>query len=148
MLRRARPEDADAVAEILTAARAAQAWFPRLHTPEEDAAFVRERLLPDYEVWVAEDDGSVVGFAAVQGDVLGHLFVHPDAQGRGVGTRLLDKAKELRPDGFDLWTHQVSEARAFYDRRGLVVVELTDGSTTMEKLPDVRYRWRPESRAR
>jgi putative acetyltransferase len=148
VLRRARPEDAAAIAAVLTAARAAQAWFPRLHTPDEDAAFVRDLLLPDYEVWVAEDAGRVVGFAAIHDDMLGHLFVHPDAQGAGVGTCLLDKTKELRPRGFDLWTHQASEARAFYERRGLVAVELTDGSTNMEKLPDVRYRWRPGSAAR
>ena len=133
---------------MLTAARAAQAWFPRLHTPEEDAEFVRERLLPEHEVWVADEDGRIVGFAALHGDELGFLFVDPVAQGRGVGTQLLEKTQQLRPEGFDLWTHQVSEARAFYERRGLVVVELSDGSTTMEKLPDVRYRWRPGSDAR
>jgi GNAT superfamily N-acetyltransferase len=149
VLRRATPEDEAAIAEILTAARAAQPWFPQeLNLPEENRWFVRELLLPQYEVWVAEEAGRVVAFAGLQDDVLGHLFVHPSAQGHGVGTELLDLAKRERPNGFTLWTHQASEACAFYDARGLVAVELTDGATTRERLPDVRYAWTPGSAAR
>jgi len=145
MLRRATPEDADAIAGVLTAARAAQEWMPQLHTADEDRGFVRDLLLPSHDVWVAEEDGDIVGFAAVKDAVLGHLFVHPDVQGRGIGTVLLGKAKELLPHGFTLWTHQPNEqACRFYERRGLDAVEYTDGATNMEKLPDVCYAWRPE----
>jgi GNAT superfamily N-acetyltransferase len=147
VLRRATETDADAIADVLTAARAAQAWFPPLHSPEETRVFVRERLLPGHETWVVERDGRLVAFAAITGDHLGHLFVHPDAQGRGIGTALLEHTQRLLPDGFSLWTHQASEARAFYEARGLVAVEFTDGSTTMEKIPDVRYAWRPRAPA-
>ncbi len=143
MLRRASPQDAEAIATVLTAARAAQPWFPQLHTPAETLDFVRERLLPEHDTWVAADAGRVVAFAALRGDVLDHLFVHPRAQGHGLGTLLLDKTKELCPDGFSLWTHEASEACAFYERRGLVAVERTDGSGNEERLPDVRYAWRP-----
>jgi GNAT superfamily N-acetyltransferase len=147
VLRRATPNDADAIAEVLTAARAAQPWFPQIHTPQENRRFVGDRLLPEHDTWVVEDDGRVVAFAAIRGDVLDHLFVHPDAQRSGIGTALLEHAQSLLPDGFSLWTHQASEACAFYEARGLVAVELTDGSTTMEKLPDVRYEWRPSAPA-
>jgi GNAT superfamily N-acetyltransferase len=141
--RRATAADAQAIADVLRAARAAQPWFPPLHTPDETLWFVQERLLPEHETWVVEDDRRVVAFAAIKDDVLGHLFVHPDAQQRGIGTALLEHTQLLRPDGFSLWTHQASEACAFYEARGLVAVERTDGSTNMEKLPDVRYEWRP-----
>lgn len=147
MLRRASAADADAIAEVLTAARSAQAWFPPLHSPEETRAFVNDRLLPQHETWVVEQDGRVVAFAALTDDHLGHLFVHPDAQRSGIGTALLEHVQRLLPDGFSLWTHQASEARAFYEARGLVAVEFTDGSTTMEKIPDVRYEWRPHAPA-
>jgi GNAT superfamily N-acetyltransferase len=143
VLRQATPADTDAIADVLRAARAAQPWFPPLHTPEATRRFVRQRLLPDSETWVVEEDGRVVAFAALQGDVLGHLFVHPDAQRNGIGSALLEHTQRLRPGGFSLWTHQASEARAFYEARGLQAVEFTDGATTMEKLPDVRYEWRP-----
>jgi GNAT superfamily N-acetyltransferase len=143
VLRHATEADADAIADVLTAARAAQAWFPPLHSPEETRRFVHDRLLPAHETWVVEEDGRVVAFAALIDDHLGHLFVHPDAQGRGIGTALLEHTQRRLPDGFSLWTHQASEARAFYAARGLVAVEFTDGATTMEKIPDVRYEWRP-----
>jgi GNAT superfamily N-acetyltransferase len=145
VLRRATEADADAIADVLGAARAAQAWFPPLHSPEETRWFVGQRLLPGHDTWVFEEDGRVVAFAAISGDHLGHLFVHPDAQGRGIGTALLEHTQRLLPDGFTLWTHQASEARAFYEARGLVAVEFTDGATTIEKIPDVRYEWRPRA---
>jgi GNAT superfamily N-acetyltransferase len=145
VLRRATAGDADAIADVLTAARTAQAWFPPLHSPEETRGFVRERLLPGHDTWVVESEGRVVAFAAITDDHIGHLFVHPDAQGRGIGTALLEHTRQLLPEGFSLWTHQASEARAFYEARGLVAVEFTDGATTMEKIPDVRYEWRPRA---
>ena len=145
MLRRATADDADAIADVLRAARAAQAWFPPLHSPEETRWFVGERLLPRNETWVVEEDGRVVAYAAIHGDHLNHLFVHPDSQGCGIGTALLEHTQSLLPGGFSLWTHQASEARTFYEARGLVAVEFTDGATTLEKIPDVRYEWRPRA---
>ena len=131
---------------MLTAARAEQAFFPPVHTAEDNCWFVRERMLPTEEVWVVEESGQIVGFAALGAEVLGHLYVAPRAQGRGIGRLLLDKAKDRRPGGFTLWTHQPNvRARAFYEREGLTAVEFTDGSTTQERVPDVRYVWRPAS---
>jgi GNAT superfamily N-acetyltransferase len=144
VIRRATADDVDAIADVLASARAEQAWMPPIYTAESDRRFVAAVLLPEHEVWVAEDDEAVVGFAALKGDLLGHLFVRPDAQGRGLGTALLDKAKERLPGGFTLWTHQPNEqARTFYERRGLLAIEFTDGATNMEQVPDVRYAWRP-----
>jgi len=147
VLRHATGADADGIADVLTAARAAQPWFPPLHSPDETRGFVRDRLLPDHDTWVVEENGRVVAFAAIHADVLGHLFVHPDAQRNGIGTALLEHTGRLLPDGFSLWTHQASEACAFYEARGLVAVEFTDGAITMERLPDVRYEWRPSAPA-
>src|SRR6266508_6353186 len=106
MIRRATAEDADAIAHVLTSARAEQEWMPKIYTPEGDRSFVRHKLMPTHEVWVVEEEGSVVGFTALQGSLLGHIFVHPHAQGRGVGRALMKETKRLRPEGFTLWTHQ------------------------------------------
>jgi GNAT superfamily N-acetyltransferase len=144
VLRRATPEDVEGVTEVFIAARAQMEEFlPVLHTEEEHRWFVRELLLPSHEVWIAEEDGRIVGLAALKGDLLGHMYVHPSAQGRGVGAALLQKTKDDRPGGFTLWTHQPNErARRFYDAHGLEAVEFTDGQTNEEKVPDVRYAWR------
>ena len=144
MIRRATQDEADTVAGIFTAARAEQHFIPSLHTAEDHRWFFREIAFPNQEVWVAEAEGEIIGFAAINENVLGHIYVHPRAQGRGIGRALLDKVKERRSDGFTLWTHQPNEgARRFYEREGLVAVEFTDGAGNMEKVPDVCYEWRP-----
>jgi ribosomal protein S18 acetylase RimI-like enzyme len=144
MIRRARPEDAEEIGETFVASLETLTFLPRLHTPDETRRFIREIVPRDHEIWVAEDNGRVVGLAAIGDDTLGHLYVHPDAQGRGLGSALLDKTKELRPDGFTLWTFpQNDRACSFYERRGLRAVQFTDGGRNEEKLPDVQYEWRP-----
>jgi GNAT superfamily N-acetyltransferase len=96
------------------------------------------------EVWVAEDEGAVVAFAALEGNDLAFLYVAPEAQGRGAGTLLFERARELRAEGFELWVFQRNAgARRFYERHGCVLLLETDGSANMEREPDARYAWRP-----
>jgi ribosomal protein S18 acetylase RimI-like enzyme len=119
-------------------------YVPRLHTPEEDLAYVTRALYPGNEVSVAELDGRVAGFAVLTDDQLLQLHVAADAQNRAIGTALLLRAKERRPGGFTLWTFQRNEgARRFYERHGLRVVQSTDGAGNEEREPDVQYAWRP-----
>jgi ribosomal protein S18 acetylase RimI-like enzyme len=148
MIRRARPEDAEAIAETFTASfETLLTFLPSLHTHEEHRHFINEIVPRDHEIWVAEDEGRVVGVGALGESTLGHLYVHPDFHGRGHGTALLDKAKELRPDGFTLWTFPANEwACRFYERHGLCPIEYGDGSGNEEGVPDVRYEWRPNRR--
>lgn len=118
-------------------------FLPRLHTHDEDRAFVRD-LVDRHEVWLAAEQGRVVGFAALSTAKVEQLYVHPEHQRRGVGAALLAKAKERQPAGFTLWVFQQNEgARRFYEASGLELVELTDGSGNEEKTPDARYEWRP-----
>ena len=145
MIRRMAPEDADAVAETFVAStETLLAFLPEVHSREEHRRFITENVPRDHEIWVAHENGRIVGFAAVGADTLGHLYVHPDHQGRGHGTDLLDKTKELRPGGFTLWTFPANErACRFYERHGMRAVEFGDGSGNEEGVPDVRYEWRP-----
>ncbi len=100
------------------------------------------------EVWVAELDERPVGFVALgsrAGAVyLQHLYVLPEHQRHGVGSELMAHAKARRPDGFRLWVFQANEvARRFYEKHGLRLVELTDGSGNEEEEPDALYEWVP-----
>ena len=57
----------------------------------------------------------------------------------------MDRAKERRPGGFQLWVFQQNaNARRFYERRGFVLVRETDGSGNEERTPDALYAWSPE----
>ncbi len=143
LVRRAVPEDAADCAEVVIEARraAGQAFPPSVHTVEEDRAFFARRVC-DHEVWVAETGGEVVGHLDLDGHWIHSLYVHPRAQGQGVGAALLDLAKACRPEGFGLWVFATNErARRFYRRQGLLELETTDGSGNEENAPDVRVVW-------
>jgi len=143
-VRRAKPSDADAIAAVFIRSYESLTFLPRVRTHAERREYVRDVLLPQHEVWVAEEDGRVVGFASLLGSDLSQLYVDPDAQGRGVGGALLGKAQERRPDGLTFWVFQENErARRFYEAHGCRVVRLTDGSGNEERTPDALYEWRP-----
>jgi GNAT superfamily N-acetyltransferase len=145
-IRRAVATDAVEMAAAFSAALHSMDFFPKLHTNEEDIGFVR-RLIDEAETWITIEDGRIAGLASIRGDWLEQLYLHPAFHNRGIGTALLTKVKQERPNGFQLWTFQANTgARRFYERHGCEAVEFTDGSRNEEKLPDVRYAWREDSR--
>ncbi|MFC9815890.1 GNAT family N-acetyltransferase [Streptomyces virginiae] len=141
--RRAVASDAAAVAEIwLRSFTAALPSVRRAHTDDQVRSWFREVVVPCQETWVATVDGTAVGMMVLDGQDLDQLYLDPAWQGRGIGGRLVDLAKQRRPDGLTLWTFQVNEpARRFYERHGFVAVECTDGHRNEEREPDVRYVW-------
>jgi GNAT superfamily N-acetyltransferase len=92
-------------------------------------------------LWGAFDDNVMTGVIAFRDDWIEQLYVLPEAQGRGVGTELLDVAKRASKR-LQLWTFQRNaQARRFYQARGFLQVEQTDGAGNEEKEPDARYLW-------
>ena len=146
-VRPATTEDAMAIADLYTAARvhAVPQMPPALHTNEEDRAYVAAKLTEaDVQVWVAEVDGGIVGYAQCTPTFLDGLYVAPQRKGQGIGSLLLDVVDATHPDGYELWVFESNVgARRLYERRGLVVVERTDGAGNEEKAPDLRMARRP-----
>jgi GNAT superfamily N-acetyltransferase len=145
ILRPATADDAQAIAIVhRTATRISLSFLSELHTAEDDLRFFAERFLPGNEVWVADVDGLVVGYIGFDADWINHLFVAPDFQGRGIGPLLLARALADERSR-RLWTFQQNaRARRFYEARGFVLLELTDGAGNEEKTPDALYEWRPK----
>ncbi|HET7146637.1 MAG TPA: GNAT family N-acetyltransferase [Gaiellaceae bacterium] len=140
MIRRAAAEDVETLVAVFEPSFATLDFLPALHTHEENVAFFA-RCMRDGEAWLHGADG----FALVIGDTLTHLYVRPDAIGKGIGHALFEHVTERRPDGFDFWVFQQNErARRFYERHGAEPVEFGDGSGNEEGAPDVRYEWRPQ----
>jgi GNAT superfamily N-acetyltransferase len=142
MLRRLELNDMDTAARVLrTAFDRALPWLAGLHTPEEDQWFFRERVFGTCEVWGAFDRAAMIGMLAFREDWIDQLYVLPKAQGRGVGTELLQVAQRSF-DRLQLWTFQRNvRARRFYEARGFALVQETDGARNEEKEPDALHRW-------
>ena len=142
MLRRLELKDMDAAARVLrTSFDQALPSLAGLHTPKEDQWFFRERVFKMCEVWGAFDNALMVGMVAFRKDWIDQLYVLPEAQGRGVGTELLQVAQSSF-DRLHLWTFQRNlPARRFYEARGFALVQETDGAGNEEKEPDALYLW-------
>ncbi|MEU8789336.1 GNAT family N-acetyltransferase [Streptomyces sp. NPDC048643] len=146
-IRCAQEADAAVIARVHMASRSATMPYlpPQRRNHEQVTRWVRDVLLKECLLWVAVCDAEVVGYAALDGDLLEHLYLRPDVRRRGVGTLLLDEVRRHRPDGVSLHVFQQNTgARAFYERHGFVVVEAGDGAGNMENLPDLTLRWTPE----
>jgi GNAT superfamily N-acetyltransferase len=142
MLRRLELADMESAAQVhRTALDQALPSLAGLHTPEEDRWFFRERVFRACEVWGSFDSAEMIGMLAFREGWIDQLYVLPEAQGRGVGTQLLQVAQSSF-DRLHLWTFQRNrQARRFYEARGFALVQQTDGSGNEEKEPDALYLW-------
>ncbi|MEV5611817.1 GNAT family N-acetyltransferase [Streptomyces sp. NPDC052225] len=143
-IRLATVADAPQIARVHLDSRAAT--MPYLPPPAHDHAqvtqWIEHAVLPACRVWVAERDAEILGYAAVEGDMLDHLYLRPDTRRQGLGTRLLTEARRHSPTGLSLHVFQQNtEARAFYAHHGFQVIDVGDGRGNMEGLPDMTLRW-------
>ena len=151
-LRPATDTDAEQVASVLLASRKQfVAFAPMAHRDDEVRAWVANLLIPGGGVSVAVAGSSnegIVGMMAVSHqDGVGwidQLYLHPSWVGRGIGTRLLDLAKESLGSPIRLYTFQENAgARRFYERHGFRPIAFGDGAENEERCPDVLYEWWP-----
>ena len=135
-------EDMDGAARVHRAAFDERLpWLSGRHTSREDRDFFRTHVFNLCEVWGASGPEGLAGIVAFRDGWVDQLYVLPRTQGRGVGTKLLWVAKAAFPR-LSLWTFQRNTgARRFYEGRGFVATEQTDGTGNEEKEPDVLYRW-------
>lgn len=126
------PADWGAVARVHDAARmqelmasvGPEAFLDLAATAEEEGLF-------DGEVWVAVAEEGVVGFVAYDDAEVTWLYVHPDAQRRGVGRALLRRALRHAEDDGDTTVEVTvldgAPARGLYESEGFTVTETRTG---------------------
>jgi GNAT superfamily N-acetyltransferase len=113
--------DAAVIAGIhMTSRSAAMPYLPpQKRTYEQVTRWVRDVLLGQCRTWVAVRDGEIMGYAALDGDMLEHLYLRPDVRRQGIGTLLLDEVRRRSPDGVSLHVFQQNaDARALAQARG------------------------------
>jgi len=147
-IRLAEPSDADALGAI--SARAFEATYRGIVPDAALDEWIRDgtagwraaldQRAPDSpsRAWVAERDGSVIGYATTSparsnwlpppdgAGELTNLYLDPDVIGSGVGRLLYEHAMaDLRERGFDplvVWAFRDNpRARRFYEGRGLAI---------------------------
>ncbi|WP_018348716.1 GNAT family N-acetyltransferase [Longispora albida] len=147
-VRLAAEQDAGVIASIHMASRSATMPYlpPQKRNHEQVTRWVVDVLLGQCRTWVAVRDGEITGYAALDGDMLEHLYLRPGVRRQGIGTLLLDEVRRHSPAGVSLHVFQQNTgARAFYERHGFTVLDTSDGDRNMENLPDMTLRWTPVS---
>lgn len=123
IIRAATADDAPGLTACIVAAYAPYA-AQGLNLPPVSAGIAED--IRDHRVWVAVDDGAIVGGAVLHLNARAHLAnlaVHPEAGGHGIGRALIDTAHEAaRKAGHAqmyLATHvDMEQAQALYQRLG------------------------------
>ena len=78
-------------------------------------------MIPQAEVYVAEDDRRINGFIGIAGDYIAGIFVDSSARTGGIGSQLLDHAKENRQKlSLSVYKKNVT-AVSFYRNRGFQI---------------------------
>ena len=140
-----RPDFEEAVAVWRASKRVAFPYveIQQRYTRQDDARYFDAVLVAECAIWLAEVDERVAGLMALRDDLLDQMFVRVDLQRQGVGTALLQKAKQLSPTGLRLYTFQKNEpARRFYERHGFRIARFSV-SAPPENEPHVEYCWDP-----
>lgn len=93
MLRHARPDEVPQLADIwLRASLRAHDFIPADFWESRRDAMATRHLLAADELLVLEVEGRLIGFAALNGETLEALFVDPEVQSYGHGSRLMAEA--------------------------------------------------------
>ncbi len=103
---------------------------------------IREEVKGSWELTLCWLGPQLAGMLAIRpaDNCLDQLFVAPNPKGSGVGSRLMDIAKQRLRDGMWLRTAEANHAaRAFYERRGFHHYD-TDKHPTLG-YTRVFYRW-------
>lgn len=82
---------------------------------------------PETIGFVAESDGKIIGFAALRHQRICAMYVHPDHQNRGFGSRLLSRleAEAARKGIHHLRLNASLDAGSFYEGKGYRVISET-----------------------
>lgn len=138
MIRAFQKHDLEPVMELwLSANIQAHPFVPRGYWESHFEAV--KAMLPEAELYIAEEDGAIQGFIGLDGGYIAGLFVAEDWRSRGIGGQLLKKAKSLYLAlALDVYEENEPAVR-FYRREGFLPEETRVDAET--NCTEIRMRW-------
>lgn len=120
---------------------------PEPHTHEQQRDYFLRTVLANNRVRVAMARGQVVGFIAASDERIDQLYVHREHQGIGIGSQLLQWAKNQSRGHLVLFTFERNnQAQRFYEARDFRITGR--GFESQWQLPDIRYEWHIDDQTR
>ncbi len=119
--------------------------FPNLQHPQPYhtwKARFHDDLARRGEVWLAELENQIVGFVVVMKEEqeINQLFVDCVYQNQGIGSALVNKAKEICPQRLTLQTlQQNTKACKFYEKHGFNAGKLATNEINGQS--NIQYYW-------
>lgn len=139
MIRAATSFDDDAIQDIwLLASLQAHDFIPAACWWQQQQA-LRARCLPAADIWVYEHGQQVQGFVALMDDDIAALFVRPDYQQQGIGSALLDRVKQQRPQLLMRMYCENDIAMNFYLKQGFNIIDEEADSASGQPMVLLRY---------
>lgn len=125
-------------------ARELRASCRRYRSPPlpEQLQYLEEKVVPENRVLVVleETTSAVIGFMASTPENISQLYVHVSHQNKGVGSMLVNIAKQNSRGRLRLFTFEANKnAQCFYERHGFKVV--ARGFEREWQLADIEYEW-------
>ncbi|MEY8718913.1 N-acetyltransferase [Ligilactobacillus murinus] len=121
MIRKFRTDDLEQVMELWLATNISAHDFISAKYWHANYALVKE-MLPQANIWVYEKNNEIWGFIGLQDTYIAGIFVADKAQGKGIGSELLAKAKQQKSQ-LSLAVYAKNErALNFYQRADFTVV--------------------------
>jgi putative acetyltransferase len=123
MIRKRKEKDNDAIIDIwYESSNQAHPFLETVYV-EKVKNDLKNIFIPKTETWVYEENEFVVGFISMLFNEIGGLFVLPNSQSQGIGTKLIDFIKgfhtELEVEVFE----KNYIGRAFYEKYGFVIIK-------------------------
>ncbi len=139
MIRQAKEQDTGMVHDIVC--RTIKEAYSRHYAPEVVDYFLDchntqniHKDISNGDTYIVEINGECIGTGSHNGNYISRVFIHPDFQGRGYGTEIVDHLEKLiLQDHEKVFLHSAVTGHQFYLRHGYsekeaVNTTITDGA--------------------
>ncbi len=139
MIRKFKQNDTDAVMQIWKNENIKAHSFILRDYWNNNFEYVKTAL-SEAEIYIFDENSEILGFIGLNGSYVEGIFVNSGSQHKGIGTALLNKAKEMHSE-LTLSVYEKNiKARLFYEKNGFEIISCGTDRETDEK--EFRMMWK------